>query len=156
MKINIRSNKGVTITGLVIYVSSFFMICAVIGVITTFFFNNTKFLSGEATASAEFDILNAYLAKEAKTDGNIVRSIEEPDKGGNWIEFLNGNKYIYESGKIYLLNITTNKYFVVANYIQEVPDGSNYKPIFQENNNTFTLNIRILNKDYIQVYNISN
>lgn len=72
MKINIKSNKGVTITGLVIYVSSFFMICAVIGVITTFFFNNTKFLSSEATASAEFDILNAYLAKEAKTEENVV------------------------------------------------------------------------------------
>ena len=72
MKINIKSNKGVTITGLVIYVSSFFMICAIIGVITTFFANNTKFLSSEATASAEFDILNAYLAKEAKTDKNII------------------------------------------------------------------------------------
>ena len=65
MKINIKSNKGVTITGLVIYVSSFFMICTVIGVITTFFFNNTKFLSSKATASAEYDILNAYLAKDA-------------------------------------------------------------------------------------------
>lgn len=147
MKINIKSNKGVTITGLVIYVSSFFMICAIIAVITTFFVNNTKFLSSEATASAEFDILNAYLAKEAKEENNIIVSTTSTS-----IKFSNYNEYIFKSGteygQIYLLNTVTNKYFIVANYVQEAS--------FINNGTSFSITMKILNKEYTQTYNISN
>lgn len=149
MKINIKSNKGVTITGLVIYVSSFFMICAIIAVITTFFVNNTKFLSSEATASAEFDILNAYLAKEAKEENNIIVSTTSTS-----IKFSNYNEYMFkkedseEYGQIYLLNTVTNKYFIVANYVQEAS--------FINNGTSFSITMKILNKEYTQTYNISN
>ena len=148
MKINIKSNKGVTVTGLVIYVSSFFMICAVIGIITTFFYNNTKFLSSEATASAEYDVLNAYLAKEAKTEGNKV--ILEDDET---IQFTNGNQYIFEKeidadyGQIYLYNATTKKYFIVANYVQRAE--------FSSVLNSFTMELEILGKTYTQTYNLA-
>ena len=150
MKINTKSNRGVTITGLVIYVSSFLMICAVIGVITTFFYNNTKVLSSEATAYAEYDILNAYLAKEAKTEGNKPTILN----GGNGIKFDKGNQYIFnnDASAIYLVNNTSvpNKYFVVAEYVKK---GEN--PIFQINGNEVTLNIKILKKDYTQKYNLA-
>lgn len=151
MKINIKSNKGVTITGLVIYVSSFFMICVLIAVITTFFNNNTRFLSSEATASAEYDVLNAYLAKDSKTKDNAIAG--EP--GGSYIEFTNGNKYIFEKsseeaeyGKIYLCNTITNKYFIVANYVGDVEFSS------IPNKNAFEMKIKILKNEYTQTYNL--
>ena len=164
MKINIKSNKGVTITGLVIYVISFFMICAVIGVITTFFNNNTKVLSSEATASAEYDILNAYLAKEAKTEGNTVRdvnnsTVERTENGTSVnyaiekMKFSNGNEYIFEKkvdaeyGQIYLYNTVTKKYFVVANYIQSAT--------FFQITDGFKVEIKILEKTYTQTYNLA-
>ena len=150
MKISIKSNKGVTITGLVIYVSSFLMICGVIAVITTFFYNNTKFLSSEATASSEYDILNAYLAKEAKTEDNTATV---PDGINTTIQFSKGNQYIFEKesaadyGQIYLCNIITNKYFIVANYVQDAT--------FDSTTDSFTINIKILGKTYTQTYNLA-
>lgn len=152
MKINIKSNNGVTITGLVIYVSSFFMICAIIAVITTFFANNTRFLSSEATASAEFDVLNAYLAKEAKEEKNIIDSVDTTNE--SFIKFSNYNQYLFkknsseEYGQIYLLNTVTNKYFIVANYVQDAK--------FYNNGESFSIEIKILNKNYTQTYNMSN
>ena len=147
MKINIKSNKGVTITGLVIYVSSFLMICAVIGVITTFFYNNTKFLSSEATASAEYDVLNAYLAKEAKTDGNTATVTAD----SKTIQFSKGNQYIFENGtdygQIYLYNIVTKKYVIVANYVQSAN--------FSSSADSFEMEIQILGKTYTQTYNFA-
>lgn len=147
MKINVKSNKGVTITGLVIYVSSFLMICTIIGVITTFFFNNTKFLSSEATASAEYDILNAYLAKEAKRDETTFEIVSE----GNEINFSSGNKFIYnaDNGQIYLCNTQTtpNKYFIVADFVQDAK--------FTKNGDAFSILVKILGKEYQQTYNLA-
>lgn len=147
MKINIKSNKGVTITGLVIYVSSFFMICAVIAVITTFFHNNTEVLSSQATASAEYDILNAYLAKEAKTENNKPIIPGTPATESNRIKFEKENQYIYKGNAIYLCNETTNKCFIVANYIEDAA-------FIVNNNNTFTMKIIILGKEYTQTYHL--
>ena len=129
------------------------MICLLIATITTFFVNNTKFLSSEATASAEFDILNAYLAKEAKEERNIIDSVtQSPDPVS--IKFSNYNQYIFkiedgeDYGQIYLLNTVTNKYFIVANYVQEAS--------FTNEGTSFVMTIKILNKVYTQTYNISN
>lgn len=143
-----KSNRGVTITGLVIYVGSFLMICGVIAVITTFFYNNSKYLSSQATASSEFDILNAYLAKEAKTEGNEVIEVTSD---GTTIKFSNGNKYIFNSGgkygQIYFCNTLNNKYFLLCNYI----DTCN----FTKGDKLFSLEIEILRKKYTQTYNLS-
>lgn len=160
MKINIKSNKGVTITGLVIYVSSFFMICAVIAIITTFFHNNTKFLSSGATASAEYDILNAYLAKEAKTTENKILSPTTVDtnpatlsNGAEMIKFSNKNQYVFvkapgdEYGEIYLKNTTTHKYFIIANYVREAK--------FENNGDKFSICVKILSEEYSQTYNLA-
>ena len=153
MKINIRSNKGVTITGLAIYVISFFMICAVIGVITTFFNNNTRVLSSEATASAEYDVLNAYLAKDVKRGNTVLSPIESgivasKDVGYITIKFSNNNEYkfIEEDKAIYLYNQETKKYFIVANYVQDAK--------FVNNGESISIYIKILNKEYTQKYNL--
>ena len=147
MRTNIKSNKGVTVTGLAIYVISFFMICAVIGVITTFFNNNTKVLSSEATASAEYDVLNAYLAKDVKR-GNTVLNGTDTTR----IKFSNNNEYIFEKeneadyGQIYFCNSETKKYFIVANYVQDAR--------FEKNGESISIYIKILNKEYTQIYNL--
>ena len=125
-----KSNRGAAAAGLIIYIASFLLICSVIAVITTFFYNNNKYLSSEATSAAEYDILNVYLANEAKTDGNSVVSVstsetdEMDENGGNFVicqvDFESGNSYIFnEKDKtIYLKNIIKNKYFVLCNYIE--------------------------------------
>ena len=143
-----KNNKGVTITSLVIYVASFLMIVGVVALITTFFYNNTRFLSSEATASAEYDILNAYLLNETKIENNLVeKTIEE----NNRIKFSKGNEYIFEEGegKIYYKNQLKNKYFVLCNYIQSAE--------FNKVSSTeYRIKVKILGKEYEQTYMIEN
>lgn len=142
-----KSNKGAAAAGLIIYIASFLLICSVIAVITTFFYNNNKYLSSEGTAAAEYDILNVYLASEAKTEENSVVSVSED---GKKIDFESGNSYIFkeEDKTIYLKNEIKNKYFILCNYIDNAE--------FQEGTNNFTLDLTILGKQYTQTYNFGN
>ena len=61
-----KSNKGIAMTSLVIYVTCFFVITTLVGVISTYFYNNMDLVSTRAGGSAEFNKLNVYLLDKIK------------------------------------------------------------------------------------------
>ena len=141
-----KSQKGITIISLIIYVMSFFAICGVVAVITNFFHNNTKVLSDEASAYSEYDMLNAYLVKETKQVGNIVTENESS------LSFQNGNEYIFtkdaneEYGEIIFKNVEKSKYFIICKYVKSFT----VKVV----ENSIQMEIEILDKKYSQTYTI--
>ena len=141
-----KSQKGITIISLIVYVMSFFAICGVVAVITNFFHNNTKVLSDEASAHSEYDMLNAYLVKETKQSENLAT-----ENGSNLI-FQNGNEYIFtkdendEYGEIILKNKEKSKYFILCKYVKS------FTVKVVENN--IEMEIEILDKKYNQTYTI--
>ena len=62
----IKSQKGVTMISLIIYVASFLTVTIVIGYITTFFYNNVNVMNDTVGMSADYNTVMACLKKEAK------------------------------------------------------------------------------------------
>ena len=164
-----KSNKGVTLISLVVYVMSFLVIVGIVALISNFFFSNSKVLSSGATGSLEFDMLNAYLIKETQQEDNKVINLRreeikiinedktEHTRIEREIEFSNGNQYIFikenenvEYGKIIFSSY--NKYFILCDYIEEVK-----LPQLDKNEIIYPLEeleivVKILGKEYTQNY----
>jgi len=61
-----RSQKGITIMSLAIYVISFLMVTVLIGMITTFFYRNINMMDTGISNSVSYNKLNAYMLNEVK------------------------------------------------------------------------------------------
>ena len=53
-----KSQKGVTMLALVIYVASFMLITGIVGAITTYFYNNIKLIDTNIATNSEYNKLN--------------------------------------------------------------------------------------------------
>ena len=93
---NCKSQKGITMLSLVIYVACFVIIASIIGAITAFFYNNTELLSSEAYSATEYNKLNIYLVNESEEVGN---SFVDFDNTGSLykLTFSNGNVYTFDT-----------------------------------------------------------
>jgi hypothetical protein len=98
--IYIKSQKGITMMSLVIYVACFLTVTGIVAVITTFFYNNIKIINTDLGSSAYYNKLNLYMANETKKPGNQILKYESTDNrisGSsvstdiNYITFKNGN-----------------------------------------------------------------
>lgn len=159
-----KSDKGVTLISLIIYVMSFLVIAGVVALVSSFFYNNSKVLSSEATASSEFDMLNAYFTKETREVENYIVQLQDDDENVEGIEkkivFSNGNKYIFikenetkEYGKIIFSN--EYKYFILSDYVEnlDLPQIEELKGVI-DNLDELKINVKILGKEYKQNYKV--
>jgi hypothetical protein len=98
--IYIKSQKGITMMSLVIYVACFLTVTGVVAVITTFFYNNIKIINTDLGSSAYYNKLNLYMANETKKPGNQILKYESTDNridessvptDVNYITFQDGN-----------------------------------------------------------------
>lgn len=104
-----KSQKGVTMMGLVIYVISFLLVTVLVGSITTFFYSNIDILDTSIGSNSQYNKFNLYLLKECKKQnnelfawsGNISRLSETPEEERTFITFKNTadetkNSFIYD------------------------------------------------------------
>ena len=88
-----KSQKGITMLSLVIYVASFLAVTGLVAVITTFFYNNLKIINTDMGSSAYYNKLNLYMANEAKKSGNQICNYKSGDDVQNFVTFKdNSNK----------------------------------------------------------------
>ena len=64
-----KSQKGITLMSLIVYVVAFLMIIGIVGAITTFFYTNYSFLDKKSSVSAEYSKLNLIFSEENKANG---------------------------------------------------------------------------------------
>jgi Tfp pilus assembly major pilin PilA len=62
----LKSQKGITLMSLVIYIASFLIVAGIISGITIFFYKNTTLMDTEVYSAAEYNKLNMYLVKESE------------------------------------------------------------------------------------------
>lgn len=95
-----KTQKGVTLTSLAIYITMVLIIIGILAVISGTLQGNIKEIYTEGTNNAEIDKFNIYFLKEVKKQGNQISEISD-----NEILFSLGNKYTYREDKcIYLSN----------------------------------------------------
>lgn len=86
----IKSQKGVTMISLMIYVASFAAITLVVGGITTFFYSNIQVMDENIGSNSEYNKLNLYLLNECKKPGATIHAIQgSNDTGSNTVELSN-------------------------------------------------------------------
>ncbi len=94
-----KSQKGITLTSVSIYVMVVIIVVGILATITATFQSNIKDVNYEGSSSSEFDKFNIYFLKEVKKQGNKIEQIS-----GNEITFTLGSKYTFnqEDSAIYL------------------------------------------------------
>ena len=67
-----KSQKGITMISLVLYVASFLVVTALVGSITTFFYNNIEILDTSVGSGSAYNRINLYFLNECKKNGNSL------------------------------------------------------------------------------------
>lgn len=93
-----KSQRGITLLSLVVYVVGMSMVVAIVATITSFFYSNTKNMSESASNLSEFNKFNLEIAQEVKQTGNGISSIEND---GTRIVFTSGNVYTFQDNGVY-------------------------------------------------------
>lgn len=72
-----KSQKGVTLISVAIYIVVMLAIVTVISRISTFFYKNVNNTTGQAGAYTEYTKFNNYMTKEINIKGNEVKSCQD-------------------------------------------------------------------------------
>lgn len=79
-----KSEKGVTIVSLIIYIGVLFVVVLLVGRIVTFLYRNSKTIES-SSREADFNKVNLYFLEEAKKENNYIYSIGDLEESeGNY------------------------------------------------------------------------
>lgn len=92
----IKSNKGITLTSLIIYIIVLTLVVGLLVSITTFFTNNVSRLSTTGGNAAQINKLNMYLIEDVKKDGISILSCTDDN-----VVFSDGTTYTYRGTDLY-------------------------------------------------------
>lgn len=95
-----KSQKGNTLTSLVIYIIVMFMVLGVMSTIINSFYENNDSIAADTEEIVEFNNFNVYFLEEIKKNGNNLDSIQD-----NYILFTSGNSFSMYNKKIYYNDI---------------------------------------------------
>ena len=95
-----KSQKGVTLIALVIYVIVLTIVVSILAMISSFFFSNVNFVKDQANYAPEFNKFNMFFIQDVKQNKNLTIT-------GNVVKFEDGTEYtfnldqkaIYRNGK---------------------------------------------------------
>lgn len=99
-----KSQRGITLVSLVIYIIVMSIVLIVMNSIIANFYNNTESTKASVEEMVEFNKFNNFLLKEVKLPQNGVDKIEK-DNEQNYILFTTGNSFSMYNNSIYYNNI---------------------------------------------------
>lgn len=93
----IKSQKGVTLVSVIIYIIGMVIMATVIGTITIYFYNNLTKTSDVSKASIEYSKFNTFFLNDVKEQNNRLVRVDD----NKLIQFSNGASYLYENNTVY-------------------------------------------------------
>ena len=138
-----KSQKGITLSSLTIYILLVLVIVGILATITANFQSNIKDMNDEGVSSSEIDKFNVYFLREVKRQGNGVESISDSE-----VIFKTGNKYTFKDEAIYL-----NDNIKIAENIEKC----NFSSSIVNGKEVITVNIKAFNVEEREIeYVLSN
>lgn len=89
-----RSEKGVTLTALVIYIAVATVVISTMGLLSSYFYTNMKLIKTDSNYVVEYNKFNMFFVQDVKSNTTA-------DVTTNSIIFEDGTKYKYEDESIY-------------------------------------------------------
>ena len=107
-----KSEKGITLISMTIYVIVMLIIVTVMVILTSYFYGNVDVNSTETKLNQQYTKFNSYFTEEVNKKGNKVMGIGETEDATNnskqqYILFSSGNQYTFvpENKAIYVNNV---------------------------------------------------
>ncbi len=124
VQMKFKSAKGITMVNLVVYVTCFVIIAAVVGNLTVFFYNNSEILDNEISAASEYNKLNLFLVKESEIANNKFDDFYT-ENNNSLLVFSNGDTYTFDkdNGLIYYNNMCICEFTSDFNVTTEYSSG---------------------------------
>lgn len=102
MEFNMKSEKGVTLISLIIYVIAMLITITIISVMTGYFYKNIDISTEKYSYLGEYTKFNSYLSEEVNEEGNKILEVisysnsdEENNSKQRYIAFSSKNQYTY-------------------------------------------------------------
>ena len=89
-----KSEKGVSLVSLIIYLIAMTITVGIVARISNYFYRNINILDTSLTSSEEFLNFNAYITKEVNIKGNEVQTIGEREISSGRMKYLIFSKTI--------------------------------------------------------------
>lgn len=117
-----KSQKGVTLISLTIYIIVMTIVIAIVSVISTYFYNNTHSLTDIIDPLTEYTKFNSFFTDEVNHDNIKILACEE-----NYIVFDNGVQYtfIQENKGIYRNQVKVCRNVKNCTFGQKIQNGKN-------------------------------
>lgn len=87
---NIKSEKGITLTALIVYIIVLSIVMGIVTSISTFFYDNIFIIRDSAKYASEFDKFNSFMVIDVKNNTKV--NIDSENKT---IIFEDGTTYVY-------------------------------------------------------------
>ncbi len=87
---SLKSEKGITLTSLVVYIIVISIVVGIMATISTFFYSNLDLIRNSAKYASEFDKFNSYIIKDVKSNNKV-----NVDDNKGTIIFEDGTTYMY-------------------------------------------------------------
>lgn len=134
-----KSERGITITSIMIYVIAFTFAVIIIGRMITFFYKNIKDVSKNTDTDGQYTKITSYITKEINIEENEVESW-----GKDYIIFSKTeNQYTFKNGQLFMNKIK------IANNLEKC------EFYYDEDNEIIYVNIQIKDKYYSSTYTIA-
>ena len=116
-----KSQKGITLTSLILYIVVLLVVISTLSVVSTYFYSNTSYITDTGKYIAEFNKFNMYFIEDVKNNSNIY-SITD-----NKIIFEDGTIYTYSDASIYRNKVQICKNINSCNFSKfEETDSNNF------------------------------
>ncbi len=106
-----RSNKGITLTSVLIYVIGLVIVVGMLNTFSSYFFTNVDEIVAEDSAQEQYSRFLAYITKDINSEDLLVaKTGVEFDKRYIMLKFKDGieHQYIIQNGNLYYLDIREN------------------------------------------------
>lgn len=137
-----KSERGVTLTSIMIYIIALTIAVVTIGRLITYFYKNINMVDSSSISDAEYMKFNSYFTDEVNIEGNEVELIGDENETSYIIFSKTQNQYTYKNGKIY-----RGKVKICDNINQCVFD-------YDETTKIISVELKIKDKDYSTKYTV--
>lgn len=98
-----KSQKGVTLTSLIIYITVMLIVISIISVFSSFFYKNVDEIGNKVEPSKEITRFNSFFASDINKTSNskVLECYKSPDLSENYVILEDGTQYTYKNGGIY-------------------------------------------------------
>lgn len=143
-----RSEKGITLTSLVIYVIVATIVIGAISMVSTSFFSNMNLVKDQNYYAPEYNKFNMFFIQDVKNNKNAEIEVTNSTE-------VSGSKITFEDGTVYEYNVSEKAIYRNDKKITEKLQNitfikTEFKPTTNDHNTTkqiITVNLSIGEKD---------